>query len=201
MSDPLALLFTRTIRANRVVRGGVSDALADTAGLTAWVREHAAALGVDAARFTASEPMREEVVALRQAVRALFARAVAPAEPSSADASRLPRFADALATVNAAAMAVPLARRLDWPDGSEPTAGDAPAARASDTAALCARLATAAIDFLAGPDREKLRACPAPRCVLYFVKEHTRQEWCSVSCGNRARAARHYRQHRADHSF
>jgi predicted RNA-binding Zn ribbon-like protein len=38
----------------------------------------------------------------------------------------------------------------------------------------------------------KLRACHAPGCVLYFLKTHPRREWCSVACGNRARAARHY---------
>src|SRR6266851_2221676 len=39
---------------------------------------------------------------------------------------------------------------------------------------------------------DQLRACHAPGCVLYFVKSHPRREWCSVACGNRARAARHY---------
>ncbi|WP_433213714.1 CGNR zinc finger domain-containing protein [Microtetraspora malaysiensis] len=34
--------------------------------------------------------------------------------------------------------------------------------------------------------------------MRYFVKSHGRQEWCKPSCGNRARAARHYRrQHMA----
>ena len=74
-------------------------------------------LGVDPARFTATDAMLEEVVTLRRAVRALFAKAVAPGEPSSADAARLPGFTEAVATVNAATMAVPTAPRLDWPEG------------------------------------------------------------------------------------
>ncbi|HEY5833083.1 MAG TPA: CGNR zinc finger domain-containing protein [Streptomyces sp.] len=41
------------------------------------------------------------------------------------------------------------------------------------------------------PERDLLRACPAPRCVRYFVKQHPRREWCRPSCGNRARVARH----------
>jgi hypothetical protein len=49
------------------------------------------------------------------------------------------------------------------------------------------------------PDSPRLRACQAPGCVLYFVKDHPRREWCSTACGNRARAARHYRRHR-DHA-
>jgi predicted RNA-binding Zn ribbon-like protein len=32
--------------------------------------------------------------------------------------------------------------------------------------------------------------------VLYFVKTHPRREWCSVACGNRVRAARHYQRGR-----
>ncbi|MBZ9643780.1 CGNR zinc finger domain-containing protein, partial [Streptomyces sp. PSKA30] len=61
---------------------------------------------------------------------------------------------------------------------------------------LTAVLAQAAIAFLASPDRQRLRACHAPRCVRYFLKEHPRQEWCTPSCGNRARVARHHERHR-----
>jgi predicted RNA-binding Zn ribbon-like protein len=55
-----------------------------------------------------------------------------------------------------------------------------------------ARVAQESIALLGGADAAKLRACYAPGCVLYFVKTHPRREWCSVTCGNRARAARHY---------
>ncbi|MEB3963026.1 CGNR zinc finger domain-containing protein, partial [Streptomyces kunmingensis] len=60
---------------------------------------------------------------------------------------------------------------------------------------LTAALARAALAFLTGPDRQRLRACHAPRCVRYFLKEHPRQEWCRPSCGNRARVARHHERH------
>ncbi|MFD4207361.1 CGNR zinc finger domain-containing protein [Micromonospora tulbaghiae] len=63
---------------------------------------------------------------------------------------------------------------------------------------LTAALARAAVDFLASPERERLRACPAPRCVRYFLQEHARQQWCKPSCGNRARVARHYQRHQAE---
>ena len=39
------------------------------------------------------------------------------------------------------------------------------------------------------------RATHAPGCVLYFVQDHPRREWCSTACGNRARVARHYDRH------
>ncbi|MBO4270476.1 CGNR zinc finger domain-containing protein [Microbispora triticiradicis] len=193
MSSLLALEFVSTVRADR---SGPVDALEDVGGMAAWVRDHAADLGVDPATFTATPEMREDVVALRQAIRALFARAVSPGPPSGADAARLPDFEPSLDLVNATAAAVPVAPRLEWPSQGAPRARTVPARVTGDSARLRAALASAAIDLLAGPWREQLRACPAPRCVLYFVREHPRQEWCSVACGNRARAARHYRQHK-----
>jgi predicted RNA-binding Zn ribbon-like protein len=44
----------------------------------------------------------------------------------------------------------------------------------------------------------ELKQCGAPGCVLLFVKDHPRRAWCSGSCGNRARQARHYARHRLD---
>ncbi|MET9049418.1 CGNR zinc finger domain-containing protein, partial [Streptomyces sp. NPDC004362] len=35
----------------------------------------------------------------------------------------------------------------------------------------------------------------APNCLLFFVKNHARREWCSPTCGNRMRVARHHRRH------
>ncbi|WP_433353142.1 CGNR zinc finger domain-containing protein [Microtetraspora malaysiensis] len=190
----LALEFVSTVRANRT---GPVDNLADADGMTTWAREHAEPLGIDAASFVADEALRAEVVELRQAVRALFARAVSPDQPSNADAHLLPPFAEALPLVNATAAAVPLAPRLDWPADGAPNIAIVPAEPASASARIRAALAAAAIELLAGPARERLRTCHAPRCVLYYLKEHVRQEWCSVGCGNRARAARHYLQHKA----
>jgi predicted RNA-binding Zn ribbon-like protein len=64
-------------------------------------------------------------------------------------------------------------------------------APASGVTTGLADVAQQAVALLAD-DGDKLRACHAPGCVLYFVKSHPRREWCSVACGNRARAARHY---------
>ncbi|MFD5825369.1 CGNR zinc finger domain-containing protein [Lentzea sp. NPDC060358] len=61
-----------------------------------------------------------------------------------------------------------------------------------------ASIAAEAVELFTGADRVLLRACYAPGCVLYFVKDHPRREWCSASCGNRARAARHYRRNRGE---
>jgi predicted RNA-binding Zn ribbon-like protein len=57
-------------------------------------------------------------------------------------------------------------------------------------------IARSAIELLASPDRERLRVCPAPSCGMFYFGRPD-QEWCSVPCGNRARAARHYARRRA----
>jgi predicted RNA-binding Zn ribbon-like protein len=73
--------------------------------------------------------------------------------------------------------------------------GDHPAP-ISPTRVALAELAHDSIDMLTGSMATKLRACHAPGCVLYFVRSHPRREWCSETCGNRARAARYYRRMR-----
>ncbi|AQZ63315.1 unnamed protein product [[Actinomadura] parvosata subsp. kistnae] len=178
--------------------GGVADDLATLPGATRWIHQHAKPpiLDVDVAGLRMSEEFRSELVELRRAVRALFARAVSPAPPSRADASRLMPAEQALAHLNAAAAREAIVPQLDWPAGGTPRTGLL-SAEPDANVRLIAALARAAIDFLSGPQRERLRSCQAPRCVRYFVQSHGRQEWCKPSCGNRARAARHYQRHSA----
>jgi predicted RNA-binding Zn ribbon-like protein len=57
-------------------------------------------------------------------------------------------------------------------------------------------IARSGIELLASPDRERLRVCAAPSCGFFFFGRPD-QEWCSIACGNRARAARHYARRRA----
>ena len=111
-------------------------------------------------------------------------------DPREAARSSLTDLDEAMAAVNAlTADAQP--DQLALRHGQLTLSGDASAASA--TAAL-ARVATDAVHLLTGPDAAQLRACQAPGCVLYFVKTHPRREWCSEACGNRTRAARHYRR-------
>ncbi|NJP43896.1 ABATE domain-containing protein [Actinacidiphila epipremni] len=200
-ADHLAVDLAVTVRHDG--HDGIADDLAAPEGLTGWVRAHAGVLAADlepaggAAGFTADAAALAAAVEVRTAVRALFARAVLPGPPSAADAGRLPSAAQAADRLNAAAARVPYAPRLDWPHDAAPTAGRTVAGAPSAADLVAAALARHAIAFLTGPDRERLRACPAPRCVRYFVKEHARQEWCKPSCGNRARVARHHARHRA----
>ncbi|MEV7891859.1 CGNR zinc finger domain-containing protein [Streptomyces sp. NPDC002817] len=186
----LALDLALTIRHDG--HGGVADDLGEPAGLTAWVRAHPDVVP-NAAAYMAGDPELTAVRELRAAVRALFARAVRPGEPSPADAARLLPAPQAVELLNTAAARTPTVPVLRWADGAEPAVERRAAHGAEE---LTAVLAQAAIGFLAGPDRERLRACHAPRCVRYFIKEHPRQEWCKPSCGNRARVARHHERHK-----
>ncbi|MEV4111626.1 CGNR zinc finger domain-containing protein [Nonomuraea sp. NPDC049695] len=178
--------------------GGVADDLATAQSMARWIHQQADLLGthVDVAGLSMDERLRSEIVELRRAVRALFAQAVSPAPPSRADAHRLMPVEQALAHLNAAAAREAIVPQLAWPAGGTPRTGLLSNERDAGIR-LIAALARAAIDFLSGPQREQLRACNAPRCVRYFVKSHGRQEWCKPSCGNRARAARHYQRHNA----
>ncbi|MFJ6482347.1 MULTISPECIES: CGNR zinc finger domain-containing protein [unclassified Streptomyces] len=191
----LALELASTIRHDG--DGGVADDLATVQGTTRWIHEQGDLLAghLPVGGLAADEGLRLGIIELRQAVRALFARVVSPAPPSPADAHRLMTVDRAMAHLNAAAAREPVAPQITWPVGGVPTARLL-SAENDPHVRLVAALARAAIDFLSGPQRTQLRSCTAPRCVRYFLKSHGRQEWCKPSCGNRARAARHYRRQR-----
>lgn len=191
----LALELASTIRHDG--DGGVADDLATVRGTTRWIQEQGDLLAgrIPAGELAADETLRLGIIELRQAVRALFARAVSPAPPSPADVHRLMPADQALAHLNTVAAREPVAPQMDWPAEGVPTARLL-SAENDPHVRLVSALARAAIEFLSGPQRMQLRSCTAPRCVRYFVKSHGRQEWCKPSCGNRARAARHYRRQR-----
>ncbi|MDX3544106.1 ABATE domain-containing protein [Streptomyces europaeiscabiei] len=186
----LALDLALTVRHDG--DGGVTDDLTDPMGLATWILAHADVLPAVAGP-AADEAALTAVRDLRGAVRALFARAVSPGEPSPADAARLLPVPEALERLNEAAALAPTVPVLTWGPGAEPVVRHEPATGEDPLTAVLAR---AALAFLASPERQRLRACHAPRCVRYFLKEHPRQEWCRPSCGNRARVARHHERHK-----
>jgi len=103
-----------------------------------------------------------------------------------------PDVAAALDLVNSVAAGLP-APRLALHDGRlELGAGRGTSAVATGLA----QVAEQAVGLLGEAEATRLRACYAPGCVLYFMKTHPRREWCSVACGNRVRAARHYQRAR-----
>ena len=57
-------------------------------------------------------------------------------------------------------------------------------------------IARSAIE-LAGASGAALSECKAPSCGMLFLPDSGRQKWCSSSCGNRARVARHSARRRS----
>ncbi|MGZ4431541.1 MAG: CGNR zinc finger domain-containing protein [Gaiellales bacterium] len=133
-------------------------------------------------------PLRlDEFVELRVAVRELLHAAVHREPPQPA----------ALDLVNHRSSAAPLAPQLDWPATAEPSLWRSSAGGDAVDATLAA-VARSVIELLGGPDRERLRACPAPGCGRFFVARDPRRLWCSSrGCGNRVRVARHAARRRA----
>ncbi|MFG1620341.1 CGNR zinc finger domain-containing protein [Kribbella sp. NPDC049227] len=187
----LAFALAATIRHDG--NGGVADLLATPADTATWVEQHEDLVADVLGRpFEGADDAQDELVRIRGAIRALFARAVAPRPASTADADRLIDAGAALRMVNRAADRLGTTR-LDWPADGVPVTKWA--GRTDDPVALLVgAVGRSAIDFLAGPDRVRLRACPAARCVKYFLQDDPRQTWCSPSCGNRERVNRHYRR-------
>jgi predicted RNA-binding Zn ribbon-like protein len=130
-------------------------------------------------------PTSAELVGLRDAVRSALHALV---EGVACDAA-------ALDTINRAGARAPTSPRVIWRPGAEPVAAtDHHGAGRADV--VLSAFAADAIELLTGPRRDDLRGCGAPGCVLLFLKDHPRREWCSNACGNRARQARHYRRRR-----
>ena len=197
LGEPLPVELMNTIWADRE---GVHDALATPADAAGWISAVAGRPDVevpDLTRWLAAQN-RDELASvhlglrqLRDAARCLAARRTD--DPRDAAAHLISTTA-AVETVNSLASSAPSWPRLDWSDDGGPEIS-----RVSESPAgqvLVADLARSVIALLAGGAGPDLRACLAPGCVLYFVKQHPRREWCSDACGNRARQARHYQRNR-----
>jgi predicted RNA-binding Zn ribbon-like protein len=178
--EPLPVRLMSTIWADA---GGVHDDLLASADLDAWLD----AVGIDRAGARTTESELAQARVLRDAVRELAgyltrdSRTAAPALSSVAAAARKVNTAAAQLPVPSLTLREGRLARGTTAAGSPVTAGLAHAAELT-------------IELLGGSGAAELRACYAPGCVLYFVKSHPRREWCSVACGNRTRAARHYQK-------
>jgi predicted RNA-binding Zn ribbon-like protein len=190
LGEPLPIELMNTVT---VDRGRTCDALADETGSTAWLRAVAHRLGpvsglrMDQIDVNTVRPVAGELRALRDALRQLAAEMTNDPRPPATGPG--PTRREAIATLNALAQAWP---ELVWRTGGQPSR----TYRGSGTAAHLAvqLIAHQAVELLTGADRERLRPCLAPNCLLYFFKTHSRREWCSPACGNRVRVARHYRR-------
>ncbi|KHD75159.1 hypothetical protein MB27_24625 [Actinoplanes utahensis] len=182
-TEPRPVRLMNTIWADR---HGVHEALTTPADLAQWLT----ATGLTHAEPVVTATDLHTAITLRDALRRLAALKTRDTRPTARSPIR--DVGAAVHVVNETAAAGPCRDTLD-------VLGDQlrlrPTAPTADPTVALATVAAEAITLLTAPDAV-LNACHAPGCVLYFAKDHPRREWCSTACGNRARAARHYRRHR-----
>ena len=173
--EPLAIELHNTLYASG---GKAVDGLASEASARAWLDALADRLPT---RGAGSQPTRAELAAVRDAVRHALHAVL-----DGKDAAR-----ESLDAMNRASARAPRSPAARWRRAAPPLA-ETNYHGATRADIVLAALAADAIELLTGPRRADLRACGAPGCVLLFLKDHPRKEWCSAACGNRARQARHY---------
>jgi predicted RNA-binding Zn ribbon-like protein len=179
VGEPLAIQLVNTLFTDG---GRPLDALTTPAALSHWL--HANADRIDTAPPRKLGPGDlERVRELRVVIRALLAAVVDDDPAPAATVGRL----------NQLAALTPFTKRLHWPAGATPKA-QLLLSGADRLDALVALLAQDAIDVLGGSGAGRLRRCEAPGCICYYLKDHPRREWCSPTCGNRVRVARHYQR-------
>lgn len=167
----VALAFVNTRRNGPL---GDVDAIDDPVGLDRWLAAH---------RLTA-EPgaTPHDVTAaalLRDALRAVLAPDTGAVKPGAAD----------VAVVNAAAVASPGAPQLEVGD-DQVRLGWTPICEG--VAEALASIARDAITLMTSEWRLRVHECAAGDCVRLFLPDRISRTWCSTTCGNRVRAARHY---------
>jgi predicted RNA-binding Zn ribbon-like protein len=123
----------------------------------------------------------EQAIALRETIYRLF----------DAQAQGKAALRD-LETLNAALTQAPTRKALKRSKGGYEWDVDA---RSGTALALLAPVLWSAGDLLAGPRLDRVRRCANPECGWLFLDDSRagKRRWCSMSsCGNRAKARRHY---------
>jgi predicted RNA-binding Zn ribbon-like protein len=193
LGEPLPVELMNTVWADR---DGVHDALDSTAGLSGWLSAVASSesltdLAIPALPRTLDRSVLSEFTALRDALRALAAAVTGDTRPGAGSAQR--DLEQAVAAVNRSCGAAPSWSQLVWPEAIGPRRQSVTAG--GPTQSVLSRIAELGAGLFGSDQAAELRACHGPGCVLYFLRDHPRREWCSAGCGNRARVARHYARH------
>ncbi|AIO35164.1 hypothetical protein DM39_5176 [Burkholderia cenocepacia] len=166
--------------------GSVDDLLAwcrERAGVPAWLAEACRARSADEGHGAA---LLARALALREALYRLFRAQAEQREPHPDDLALLGGF------LGEASPRVALARI----DGGYAWRIDA---RNATLAGLLSPVLWSATDLLGGARLAKVKRCANDACQWLFIDDSKNgsRRWCSMSsCGNRAKAYRHY--HKAD---
>ena len=188
VSEGLCLDFANTLS----WRGSAepTEKLTGVAELLRWLHDSAGVPdpAVEAARRQAQEhPARAErllaeAIALREAIYRIFAAAAAGGPAADND----------LAALNGALAAAAPRTRLVRRDGGYGWATEPAGVCAG---ALLTPVLWSAADLLTRLDRLRVRRCANEECLWLFI-DHSKggtRRWCDMtSCGNRAKARRHY---------
>jgi predicted RNA-binding Zn ribbon-like protein len=180
--EPLAIELHNTLYASH---GQVLDGLAEDGSVVGWLAAVDDRLPPGG---TGRGPTREELTALRAVVLEVLHAVVDDRWPTRGSVDAL----------NRSSARAPRSSAARWRRGRSPVA-TVQFHRASRADVVISALAADVIDLITGPSRREIKACGAPGCVQLYLRDHHRREWCSASCGNRARQARYYRRsHGAD---
>ena len=174
-SDNLALELLNT---KRYLKGRTTDVIANPAQLHQWLaRDTEPSPPVARLLFDQSRRLRD---AIREAVEAHIRNE--PVPPTSLyelnRALQVSRFTTQLSQDE---------HRLSLVERDT----------ATPAGAALSRIALSAATLLTEVDPRRIRQCLSDRCVLWFLdtSKSGRRRWCSMAtCGNRAKAARHYQR-------
>ncbi|MFD0359519.1 CGNR zinc finger domain-containing protein [Streptomyces sp. NPDC127110] len=186
VGESLALDLVNTTFIDGGLRGVLVDALAGPADLDRWCARRLEDFSAPLRPRLAEPATRahfERFLELRHALREVAAAHVAGRVPEPAH----------LRTVNLASR---LAARWEELAGPGSPASVTRWAEPDPRLTALGEVAAAGVRLFGGGAGQPVSACPAPGCILYFVKSHARREWCTATCGNRVRVARHSRRHR-----
>jgi predicted RNA-binding Zn ribbon-like protein len=173
---PLPFELTNTSFADA---GQPRDALASPEDLDQWLGLHRAHfIGRVSVASTPADLVQFRQ--LRQALRHAFTAVAGGAKPRASDIKLL----------NEISARAPQFVQLDWTRNARRVRMHYVNKNAH--ANMLAAVARAAIELLGGPDVDRISQCQRSGCVLLFLKDRRNGQWCSATCGNRARVARHY---------
>ena len=128
----------------------------------------------------------ERAIELRETLHRLFDAEAQDKTPAARD----------LAALNEALAAAPARTALRRERGAYGWEVDV---KSGTALALLAPVLWSAGDLLAGPRLDRVRRCANPECGWLFLDDSRagKRRWCSMqSCGNRAKARRHYHRSR-----